>query len=243
MTLNIDQQGNRRRSIHGVTLGILMLDTYFQRLPGDIGNGATWPFPVQYAIVRGATPQKVVEGGAVGVLDGFLRAIDELVDIGVDGIGTGCGFLAKLHPQLVAHSPVPMATSSLLQISFVQSMLPAGKQVGVLTADEDALTEAHFAGVGLKRDMPIAGLALDGVMKKNHRTNATVVDYDVNESEVMAVATRLLSQNPNVGAIVSECTNFAPYSAAISRRFRIPVYDVVTMLTWFQSGLSPKPFV
>ena len=27
---------------------------------GDIGNARTWPFPVQYKVVRGATPAEMV---------------------------------------------------------------------------------------------------------------------------------------------------------------------------------------
>ncbi|MEA2876021.1 MAG: hypothetical protein QOF14_1217 [Hyphomicrobiales bacterium] len=51
----------RKRSYYGVPLGILMLDTKFQRFNGDIGNAQTWPFPVQYKIVHGAVPNKVVD--------------------------------------------------------------------------------------------------------------------------------------------------------------------------------------
>jgi hypothetical protein len=118
----------------------MMLDTGFQRLPGDIGYAPTWRFPVQFAVVRGATPDRIVKPNADGMLDLFLRAADELAALGVDGITTSCGFLAILHPQLVAHCPVPVATSSLLQIPLVQSILPNGKRVGVLTADKEALS-------------------------------------------------------------------------------------------------------
>ena len=38
-----------------------MLDTKFRRFNGDIGNAQTWPFPVQYKIVHGAVPNKVVD--------------------------------------------------------------------------------------------------------------------------------------------------------------------------------------
>ncbi|MEM9966664.1 MAG: hypothetical protein AAF755_01045 [Pseudomonadota bacterium] len=41
-------------------LGILMLDTRFPRIFGDVGNAQTWPFPVRYATVPHATPQAVV---------------------------------------------------------------------------------------------------------------------------------------------------------------------------------------
>ncbi len=51
----------RRRTYFGVTVGILMLETAFERFVGDIGNARTWPFPVQYRIVRGAVPAKITD--------------------------------------------------------------------------------------------------------------------------------------------------------------------------------------
>ena len=49
----------RKRTYYGVPIGILMLDSKFERFNGDIGNAQTWPFPVQYKIVRGAVPNTV----------------------------------------------------------------------------------------------------------------------------------------------------------------------------------------
>ncbi|SVD38800.1 uncharacterized protein METZ01_LOCUS391654, partial [marine metagenome] len=42
-------------TVYGSTVGMLMLDTVFPRIPGDFGNAATWPFPVLYRVVRGAS--------------------------------------------------------------------------------------------------------------------------------------------------------------------------------------------
>jgi Asp/Glu/hydantoin racemase len=233
---------HRRRTIHGVKLGILMLDTGFQRLPGDIGYGPTWPFPVQYAAVRGATPERVLSPDADGTAALFLRAADELVELGVDGITTSCGFLAIIHPKMVAHCRVPVATSSLLQIPLVQSLLPRGKKVGVLTASKKSLTAAHFAGVGVSPDLPVAGLPPDGVFIRNNHTGVPVVDRAVQEAEVLAAAGELMAMDPAIGAIVLECTNLPPYAAAIEAAFGVPVYDIVSMITWFHSGLRPRRF-
>src|SRR6185437_14737876 len=143
------------------------------------------------AVVRGATPQRITRPRADGMLDLFLRAADELVSLGVDGITTSCGFLAVLHPDLVAHCPVPVASSSLLQIPLVQSLLPRGKRVGVITADRDALTAEHFRGVGAPTDLPVAGLPPDGVFKRNLHLAAPVVDRAAQEAEVLEMTRRL----------------------------------------------------
>ena len=71
---------HRQQPVHGVTIGIMVLDTGFQRLPGDIGYAPTWRFPVQFAVVRGATPDRIVKPNADGMLDLFLRAAS-------DGVG------------------------------------------------------------------------------------------------------------------------------------------------------------
>ena len=73
------------KAIYGAPLGILMLEARFPRIPGDMGNATTWPFPVLYRVVRGASPERVVLQGAAGLLPRFLEAAAELVSIGRRG--------------------------------------------------------------------------------------------------------------------------------------------------------------
>ena len=48
------------RGNYGEAVGILTLDTVFPRIPGDVGNATTFDFPVRFAVVRGASPRRVV---------------------------------------------------------------------------------------------------------------------------------------------------------------------------------------
>src|SRR5579864_8430647 len=100
------------KSVYGARLGILMLEARFPRIPGDMGNAATWPFPVLYRVVKGASPQRVVRERAAGLLDAFIAAARELVALGADGITTNCGFLSLYQRELAAALAVPVATSS-----------------------------------------------------------------------------------------------------------------------------------
>ena len=109
------------KAIYGAAVGILMLEARFPRIPGDMGNAETWPFPVLYKVVKGASPERVVKGKAEGLLPAFLDAAKELVALGADGITTNCGFLSLYQAEIARHVGVPVATSSLMQVLAVQA--------------------------------------------------------------------------------------------------------------------------
>src|SRR6202022_1862768 len=88
------------KALYGAPLGILMLEARFPRIPGDMSNAATWPFPVLYKVVSGATPQRVVAERARGLLGDFIAAARELASLGADGLTTNCGFLALYQKEL-----------------------------------------------------------------------------------------------------------------------------------------------
>src|SRR5437868_14236849 len=82
------------KTLYGARVGILMLETRFPRIPGDMGNGTTWPFPVLYKVVPGATPDRVVRHKSAGLVNAFLDAAAEPGHLGADGIATTCGLLS-----------------------------------------------------------------------------------------------------------------------------------------------------
>src|SRR4029453_8590448 len=120
----------------GFTVGILMLDTQFPRIPGDMGNASTFPFPVRYQRVDGASPDLVVRRGAAGLLPAFVD--------GARGLAVG----------------VPLFPSSLLLVPLLHRLLPAGRRVGIMTVNSAGLTPEHFAGAGIG-DIPVAGGGLE----------------------------------------------------------------------------------
>src|SRR5690349_5162356 len=145
------------KALYGAPLGILMLEARFPRIPGDMGNVATWPFPVLYRVVRGASPEKVVLDGARGLLPAFIDAARDLVDLGVEAITTNCGFLLLFQQQLAQAVDVPVATSAMMQVPWVQATLPPGKRGGVVTVSAASLTPRHLEAVGVAPDIPIEG--------------------------------------------------------------------------------------
>jgi Asp/Glu/hydantoin racemase len=231
------------KAVYGAPLGILMLEARFPRILGDMGNAKTWPFPVLYRVVKGASPERVVLEGARGLLPGFLAAAEELVRLGAEAITTNCGFLSLFQRELAAHAGVPVATSALMQVPWVQATLPPGKRVGLVTVSRATLTPAHLEAAGVPADIPVAGTE-NGREFFRVLIKAEKDDMDVRlaEEDILDAGRELVARHPEVGAIVLECTNMPPYAAALQEALDLPVYDVYSMIAWFHAGLRPRDF-
>ena len=218
-----------------------MLDTDFERPPGDIGNPASWPFPVLFKTVREASARRIVGGEDAGLIEAFVAAGEALAEDGAVGLTTSCGFLAIRQNGLSARLSIPIATSSLLQIPMIGRCLPKGGRVGVVTYDADALTDAHFTAAGADPATPRVGLPADGFFRGLIEGGEPYREAAMRQ-EVLAAVETLLKHHAGIAALVFECTNLPPFAAAVRQSFGLPVYDVLTMGGWFYRGLTNRAF-
>jgi hypothetical protein len=222
-------------------LGILMLDTAFPRVPGDVGNPASFPFPVRYAVVKGATPEAIVQRDPAPFVDAFIDAGHGLIAQGCTGIATTCGFLSLVRPRLAQALGVPVAASALEQVGQITAMLPPGQMAGVLTISAASLTAQHLSVAGVP-----AGTLVQGMDGSHFATailgNQTHLDVAVAREEMVDAALKFLQANPNLGAIVLECTNMPPYAADIAHATGLPVHSILSYLHWVEAGLDPSRF-
>jgi Asp/Glu/hydantoin racemase len=239
---NRDRIATGGKAIYGAPLGILMLETRFPRIPGDIGDAQTWPFPVLYKVIPGASPQRVVRERASGLLDAFLEGARELVNLGAEGITTSCGFLSIYQAEIARHVGVPVATSSLLQAPFIESLLPPGRRVGILTISAKTLTEEHLRSAGVRPGTPVVGTDEGVEFTRAILGDEPQLDVAAAERDVLEAGETLVEQHADVGAVLLECTNMAPYAKALREHLGLPVYDIYSFITWFQAGLRPRDF-
>ena len=230
------------KTVFGASVGILMLNTRFPRIPGDIGNAATWPFPVHYKVIPAATPDNVVRGNASPLLGAFIDAGRELLELGCDGIATNCGFLVPFQTEMSRALGVPVASSSLLQAPMIRMSLPADQTLGILTISSETLTTAHLDAAGIPHDTPVGGTGAGSHFTTRVLGDADEIDFDQARADNVNAALRLVHDNPNIGAILLECTNMVPYAADIRRATGRPVFSIYTYLLWFQAGLLPRRF-
>ena len=219
------------RTVYGLALGIIMLDTKFPRLRGDIGNARTWPFPVSYRIVEGALPERMARADPdPELLAPFLDAARALEAQGVRAICTSCGFLAVNQPQLADAVQVPVFSSPLLQVP-IAATAAGGRKVVILTA-RTVLTEQHYRGAGWSsEDIPVVQMAPpeDSHFYSTFVGNSPEADSKILERDVADLARRVVAEHPDAGSIVMECANFAPFSRMAGGITGLPVFDLYTM--------------
>lgn len=225
-------------TFYGQTVGILMLDTNFPRIIGDVGNGFTYDFPVRFHKVQGATTKKIILEKDPQQLEPFIEGAKELEKEGCSAISTSCGFLAMFQKEIAAAVDIPVVTSGLLQVPIMAQMLGPEKRVGILTANSDTLAgeEKHYNTGG-------ANIAVQGMQHypEFYETfplgNNLEYDTEKAEAEMVAAAQKLIKENPDVGAIVCEGTNMAPFSPAMNRATGLPVFDIITAIRFVASGI------
>ena len=230
------------KNIYGVPVGILMLHTRFPRIPGDVGHASTWPFPVIYRVVQNASPHAVVrELTGDEWLEPFVAAALELEQTGVELITTGCGFLVLFQQELQRRLHIPILTSSLLQIPWISSLMPADRSIGILTVEARSLTEAHLRSAGAPADRKLTVLGMEeagGYFTNQLLEDQPELDVERCRAEHIRAAQLLMERDSELGAIVLECANMPPYADLIRKVTGLPVYDLTTFVRWAMTGIE-----
>ena len=221
-------------------IGILMTDAVIQRPAGDVGNPATFPFAPLYERVAGASLDRLIRLKDPGLLAPFVAAGQRLAARGARAVTSTCGFLILFQSELAAALPVPVFTSSLLQLPMILSALAPTRRVGVLTAHGASLTDDLLRRAGAD---PLR-LALMGLESQPHFADAIFggsgcLDQAGVAAEVVGAAQQLAAREPDLGALLLECANLPPYAAAVQAATGLPVFDFNSMIAQIAAALAP----
>lgn len=227
---------------HGAaTVGIIMLDTRFPRLPGDIGHPDTFGGAVLYHRIPKAAVSRVVraEGVDPALVDPMISAARDLEARGARVIASSCGYLGQMQDRLQAAVTVPVVSSALTVLPLLRMAHGAGAALGVLTFDACALSPTHF-GSAWDPDVLVEGLQESLELYPVIREDRTTLDRATAEADAVAATRRLRAQaGGRLDAVVLECTNLGPYAQAIRAAAGAPVLDLVTVVRWL-SSLGPR---
>ena len=235
---------SKTRSWDGEPIGILILDAAYPCVPGNVGNATTYPFPVRYHEVKGASIERLLNQRDMTLLEPFLEGARKLEAEGVRGITGACGFMALFQQEIADAVDVPVFMSSMLQVPFITRTLKRGQKVGIISANASVMTEQHLRNVGITPDMPVVLYGMED--KYEFRSSVLeekgTMDTDVIEKEILEVCDRMLKDHPEVAAIQLECSDLPPFAAAVHAHTGLPVFDFITMIRHVESALNPTKY-
>lgn len=223
-------------------LGVLLLDTAFPRISGDVGNKRSYLFPVRIKTVRGATVQRVVYDADPTLRDLFIEAARELSDDGVAAVTSSCGFLSPIQNDVAAAVNIPVFLSSLMQVSIAYTMTQ--RRVAIITANSQSLTELVLESAGITSEIPISVIGLEDVpaFRDPILKDGAALDREQIESEIVLRAARLLQTQTEIGSFVFECHNLAPYALAVQGATGKPVFDIIDFANWVYSTVKKNSY-
>lgn len=225
------------------TIGVVLPDLHFRRPAGDAGNADSYPCTAIFHFLHGLASRDVVMPAPnPALMAPYLEGALRLQDRGADIVTTTCGFLIPLQDEIAKRLRVPFVASSLLQIPLVHRLVQG--RVGVITADDEALTKSYLQLAGVSDDLPIGVLGLQGHKEfADPLLNGTgELDPERVEACVADTARRLLDRFPDIKAFVCECHNLPPFAPAVQRTSGRPVFDILSLVRFALHGINKPEF-
>jgi hypothetical protein len=226
----------------------MLLDTCQPYIPGDVGNAATYNFPVRFQKVPGLTVERIFNHDLT-LKEAVYEAAVELKKNGVSAVTGDCGFLIIYQRYLANRLGLPVFLSSLLQISFMQHLIPDDGKIGIITASAKALDDSVLR-LCCSDDL-MGRLAIQGLENSPHFAAAFLkaktpedirFEYEKVEEEVVAAALNLVEEDPKVNLLLLECSVLPPYGDAVQRATGLPVFDFVTMINYVYGAMVKQRF-
>lgn len=232
----------------GGQIGILVLDERVPRVPGSVGNAETFPYPVRFKRIAGATVERLLMTKDLSMRESFVQAAVELCDEGASAIVGSCGFMALFQRDVMDAVDVPVLLSSLSQLPFIGAAVSRKRRIGVITANATSLTAdlLERAGVSRADASRLCVYGLEGCREAREALleEKGTLDEAALRREVLDTARRLTAENADIGAILLECSELPPYAADVRRATGLAVFDFVTMIDHLYSALrrTEAPF-
>lgn len=228
---------------YGRPLGILVLEEHIPCPPGTPGNPTTFPFPVIYECVHGVAAAQLRDATHPGGLAAFLDAAQVLVNKGVRAVIGGCGLMIVHQDELARAMPVPILSSSLLQLPLIATTLAQEAQIGVIASSLASLSEQHVKLSGVPEGRTIlAGMDGKPCFSSAVMHESGVLDFEGTRDEVIALGRAIVAEHPRIAAILLECVDLPPYAAELQSAIGLPVFDITTLAGWAAAGVRRSDF-
>lgn len=224
----------------GFAIGIIAVHLIYPKMPGNVANATTYPFPVLYKEVDFEI-ERLFEGDE-SIKDIIIDAAKELEHQGVRAIIGACGYFAHFQKEVADAVEVPVFLSSLCQLPLIKTSLSLRKSIAVLAASGDNINDELLAKVGTDMDR----LVIENIGSLESfspiRWGKTELDNGRLTEELCETVLRLVRRRPDIGAILLECSDLPPYAKAIQTVTGLPVFDFNTMIDMVYHAVVQKSY-
>ncbi len=235
---------------YGLGLGVMLVDEVYPGFPGDVRNASAYPFPIQYDVVEGVDIVKLVHGDdRSGCLPPILDAARRLERMGCRAIAAECGYFSYYQEAVARHVGVPVFMSSLLQVPLMQRLVGLESEVGIICAVRSRLSDEHLSNVGIDPtgNLTIVGVAddyetphFDSLWVESKRPSLPTSDFDAAAADFLAICKDFIAKNPDVRAVLLECTGFQPFARIVQREIGLPIFSWSTLLDYAFSVVNHR---
>ncbi len=245
-------RARKDHACYGMGIGIMILDDIYPGFPGDVRNASAFPYPIQYEIVKGVDIKALLWAEDKSpCLQPILDAAKNLENMGCRAIAAECGYFAYFQKDVAGYVDVPVFMSSLLQVPFIQQVIGPKKKVGIVCFQKRFLSEDHLRSVGIVpgSNYLIAGASdeydceeFNNLWNWEMRKPVPEAYYNKSELEIIMACKNFVGKNPDIGAIMLECTGMQPFARTIQREIDIPVFDWGTLLDYAYSVVAHRDY-
>lgn len=235
----------------GESIGIIVWKTWYPALiHGHHNFVTTYDFPVRIKLIENwRAPEDKMEEWFGWNLPEYIKVAKELELEGVAAICTNCGLTGTMQEDLANAVDIPVFTSSLMQVPFIARSLGKGKKVGILIAVAQRARAQNFKmlrSCGIDESIPIVLRGMDESEDVDvwHTQFQPGSGYDPKKVEEVIVkeAKKMVSENPDIGAINLECTEMPLYAAAVREATGLMVFDSSTMVRYIYNAIVKKHY-
>lgn len=224
----------------GYAIGIIAVHLIYPKLPGNVANATTYPFPVLYREVDFEI-ERLFSGDPS--IEGMITdAAKDLERSGVRAIIGACGYFAHFQDAVREAVSVPVFMSSLCQLPMIKQAVDTKKKIAVLAASGDNLNDDLLKHVGtdMKRLQVISIGELESFSAI--RWGRETLDNGALISELEDTAYRI-ADDKEIGAILLECSDLPPYARMIQGITGLPVFDFNTMIDMVYHSVVQKTYL
>ncbi|MDN5744482.1 MAG: hypothetical protein L0H31_05095 [Nocardioidaceae bacterium] len=197
-------------------------------IPGTSPHPDSWEFATRANPVHHPDLIRLAISADDELYPSVLAASMELVEQGATSILTTCGYFTPYQDRLAVDLPVPVTTSSLMLLPWLERMTSGS--ILVVAADAKGVDTRCLSASGLREldRVTVAGMSEPGPFRDQVLERGTLDDPGAIRRQAVETVRMALAARPGITSICLECGDMTIVSDVLREEFGLPVVDYMS---------------